>query len=90
MIVDVETVAATATGAGVVAGAVAAALRGFVRGFKKWIREEVIEPVNTVRAEVTTNGGSSTKDAVHRIESKIDQLNTRYEEHLRMGHGGAR
>jgi hypothetical protein len=43
-----------------------------------WLRREVEDVVAPIRAELTTNGGSSVKDAVTRIEHRIAQADKRF------------
>ena len=40
----------------------------------------VVEQIRTVRAEVTPNGGGSMKDALRRVEDKLDGLEQRAEQ----------
>jgi len=39
----------------------------------------VMERLNKIDGELSNNGGSSIKDAVHRIEVKIEEIDTRLE-----------
>lgn len=72
--------------------------RVFVRAFVRWLKEQITETrgqveaaretAEAVHAEVTPNHGSSLKDAVVRTETKVDQLDRRFTDHL-INHPGA-
>lgn len=61
-IVDPEIVAAVAAGVTTIAGAIAA---GFKMLFKR---------IDAILSEFRPNGGSSTKDAINRLEERVDEL----------------
>ena len=61
-----------------------------VRPLKRWLAAEVGAPLAEtrtnsaeIRAEVSHNSGSSLKDAVRRVETKVDTLTLRFDDHLR-------
>jgi hypothetical protein len=71
-----------------------------LRGFKKWLRAQVVAPVQRVEnvskrveSQVHANAGFSladqvTKvdDTVNHIDTKVDRLSVRFDDHLRLGH----
>jgi hypothetical protein len=83
MTIDVETVLRLLAEFAVVIGALAAG----VVWLRKWLRKQVAEPLGRVEAEMTPNQGASMKDAVGRIEHKVETLGVRFDDHLTLGHG---
>lgn len=69
---------------------VVAGITAGVVWLRRWLRHQVAEPLATVRTEVEVNKGDSMHDAVNRIETKVDTLGTRFQDHLTYGHGPAR
>ncbi|WUI00198.1 hypothetical protein OHR68_43150 [Spirillospora sp. NBC_00431] len=72
--------------------------RVFVKPFVRWLKEQITETrgqveaaretAEAVHAEVTPNHGTSLKDAVTRIETKVDGLDKRLTEHINNHPGG--
>jgi hypothetical protein len=66
---------------------------GALRGFKKWLRAQVVAPVQRVESQVHANAGGSLVDqltkvdeTVTHIDTKVDRLSVRFDDHLRLGH----
>jgi len=49
---------------------------------RRWIRAQVVNPLNTVHTEITPNDGKTIADAVRRVETKVDTIGQRLEDHL--------
>jgi hypothetical protein len=75
VVTDAATIAGSVT---VCAGAVSLVVgRPCLRWLRRMIAEELATAIGPVRAELSTNGGSSVKDAVGRLELKTAQLDKR-------------
>lgn len=75
VVTDAATIAGSVT---VCAGAVSLVVgRPALRWLRRMIAEELDAAIGPVRDELSTNGGSSLKDAVGRLELKTAQLDKR-------------
>lgn len=59
--------------AGAVVGALGIIYQTLVRPVVKWARR-IEKAVNTVESNMMNNGGTSLRDAIDRIESRLDAL----------------
>jgi hypothetical protein len=59
-----------------------AALAAGVTWLRRWLRAQVVKPLDAVHREIATNDGKSLADAVHRIESQVGVLTARFTDHL--------
>ena len=86
MTVDVSVLAAVLAELCVIVAAIAAG----VVWLRRWLRHQVVAPVQEIRSEVSQDNGFSMRDAVDRIERDLGKLAVRYDDHLRIGHAGGK
>ncbi|MEV0151580.1 MULTISPECIES: hypothetical protein [unclassified Nonomuraea] len=86
MTIDIKSVGDVVLYLGAIATAliaVGALLRYVVlRPLKRWITEQVGDPVQEIRHEVTPNSGSSMKDDVAGVREAVEDLNKNLAAHI--------